>query len=84
MTKKIANKGIFSNEINMHLKTAGNLYRDAFKQWQKLYELLGHHINDATKSSKEQRLKGTNAIKLALNYEKEAIQELSKVKKLLQ
>ncbi|MHA2325864.1 MAG: winged helix-turn-helix domain-containing protein, partial [Promethearchaeota archaeon] len=84
MSKKIANKGIFSGKINRHLKTAGNLYKNAFKQWQKLYELLGHHIDDATKSSKEQRLKGANAIKLALNYEKEAIQELSIIKKLLQ
>jgi len=84
MTKKIANKGIFSGKINTYLKTAGNLYKDAFKQWQKLYELLGHHIDDATKSSKEQRLKGANVIKLALNYEKEAIQELSSIKKLLQ
>lgn len=83
MTKKIANKGIFSNDINKSLKTAGNLYKNAFKQWQKLYELLGHHIDDATKSSKEQRLKGANAIKQALKYEKEAIQELSSIKLLL-
>jgi DNA-binding transcriptional ArsR family regulator len=80
----LADKGVFSGEINTYLKSAGNLYKDAFKQWQKLYELLGHHIDDATKSSKKQRLKGANAIKLALNYEKEAIQELSIIKKLLQ
>ena len=84
MTKKIANKGIFSNKINMHLKAAGNLYKDAFEQWQKLYDLLGHHIDDATKSSKEQRLKGANAIKQALKYEKNAIRELSNIKSLLQ
>jgi len=83
MTKKIANKRIFSNEITIHLKSAGIMYKDAFKQWQKLYDLLGHHIDDTIKSSKDQRLKGANAIKQALSYEKEAIQELSKIKKLL-
>ena len=79
----LANKGIFSDNINRSLKTAGNLYKDAFKQWQKLYEYLGHHIDDATKNSKEQRLKGANAVKQALKFEEDAIQELDSVRSML-
>jgi len=48
-----------------------------------LSELLGHHIDDATKSSKEQRLRGASAVKQALRYETDAIKQLNSIGSML-
>jgi hypothetical protein len=72
--QRVAEAGLFSEQVNAHLLTAAQEYRAAYESWQQLYvQYLGHGVPEIKRKSTEHRAAGAAAVREGLQHEKKAL-----------
>ena len=74
-----AKSGLFDREVNEILRRSSASYKNAYNHWREFYRLLGHVAPKDNGRKKEIRARGADAVRKALDAEKEALKELSAV-----
>ena len=74
--RRVAESGVFTEEVNRHILDAAGAYRAAYAEWGELYELLGHGATEAQRKNKERREAGAAAVRRGLEYEKAGVEQL--------
>jgi len=76
---RVAEAGVYPNEVNAHLRAAAQEYRAAYESWQDLYnKYLGHGVPETKRKSVEHRVGGAAAVRGGLEHEKAALTEVEK------
>ena len=73
---QVAEGGSFSDEASKNIYEAAVAYDAAYKEWRKLYELLGHGASEAERRTRTRREAAAAAIRRALEHEKAGIEKL--------
>jgi hypothetical protein len=77
--KRVAEAGVFRDQVNAHLRAAAKDYRAAYESWQELYDkYLGHGVPEARRRTHEHRVAGAAAIWRGLAHEKAGLAEIER------
>jgi hypothetical protein len=81
--KNLADENIFNQDTNVHINKSSEFYKEAYLQWRIFNNYLGYVASKKAGRNKGNRTNGANAIRQALEYEKQAINELRTAIKLM-
>jgi hypothetical protein len=77
--RRVAEAGLFPEQVNAHLLAAASAYRAAYESWQELYDrYLGHHVPEEARKTAAHRKGGAAAVRSGLEYEKAALTEIER------
>ncbi len=74
--KKLVDDNIFNADTNLHLKKSSELFMSSYQNWRIFYHYLGHVAPQKAGKNKNNRKNGASAIRKALAYEEQAINEI--------
>jgi hypothetical protein len=74
--KSLVDEDIFNQDINIHLDKSSELYNKAFLEWRVFNNYLGYLAPKKAGRNKSNRINGANAVRKALEFEKQAIDEI--------
>jgi hypothetical protein len=75
--QRVAEAGLFSEDVTAHLRAAAREYRAAYDSWQRLYyQYLGHGVPEGKRKTREHRLAGAAAVREGLEHEKAALADV--------
>ena len=75
--QRVAEQGLFAEDVTEHLLAAARAYRASYESWQQLYnQYLGHSVPEGKRKTKEHRLAGAAAVRQGLEREKAALAEV--------
>jgi hypothetical protein len=77
--KSLVDENIFNHNIAIHLDRSSDLYKKAFSEWRIFNNYLGYLVSKRTGRNKSNRMNGAIAVRKALEYEKQAINEIRTV-----
>jgi hypothetical protein len=80
----LAQKKVFSKEVNGHLFAASKEYKAVYAAWQEFYRQLGHDAPKNAWATKKHRLAGATAVRDGLEHEKVGIAEIQKALALIE
>jgi hypothetical protein len=74
--ERVAEEGLFGEEVNRHLVAAAREYKAAYEEWKAFYKALGHKAPEGSWKDEERRRTGGSAARKWFEHESAAIREL--------
>ena len=67
---------IFDPDVNKYLSKSSKLYRESYLKWREFNRYLGYIAPKKAGTKKDNRQRGADAIRKALNCEQDAIKQI--------
>ena len=74
--KSLVDEKIFNHDRNIRLSKSSELYKNAYLEWRNFNNYLGYLAPKNAGRNKSNRMIGANAVRQALEYETQAINEI--------